>query len=185
MGVEIKPTAISDVIEFLRQIFGDERGFFFEAFRSSWLTELGVDVQFVQQNESFSQNGVLRGLHFQLNRPQGKLVRALSGDVYDVAVDVREGSNTFGDWVGVTLRSDLKNSLWVPAGFAHGFLVLSETAELVYQCTEYYDPESEYSIHWQDCHLGIEWPLPESDIKVSRKDSSGSSFSNAPKFHHL
>ena len=180
--VEVKPTAIPDVIEFVPQVHGDERGYFFEGFRSSWLSDAGVNVQFVQQNQSFSQKGVLRGLHYQLEDSQGKLVRVLSGEIYDVAVDIREGSATYGQWVGVVLNSELKNSLWVPVGFAHGFLVLSETAEIMYQCTDYYNPSSECSIHWQDSSLAIEWPLVAEEIRSSSKDDAGLSFDEAPKF---
>lgn len=177
----IVPTVIKDVIEFRPQIHGDSRGYFFEAFRASWLEDCGVSVSFVQQNQSFSQQGVLRGLHYQTVQPQGKLVRALSGEIYDVAVDIRANSATFGQWVGIVLNDQLKNSLWVPAGFAHGFLVMSKTADIAYQCTDYYHPSSEISIHWQDQDLDIQWPLESGDITTSAKDDAGIAFKSVPQ----
>lgn len=163
-------------------VFGDERGFFMETFRESWFTEqLGLaGVRFVQDNHSASAKGVLRGLHYQLEQPQGKLVRVISGEVFDVAVDVRRSSPSFGRYVGVTLSAANKRMFWVPPGFAHGFLVTSEHAEFVYKCTDYYRPDAERSILWNDDDIGIDWPL--SDVTLSDKDAQGSSLATAETF---
>lgn len=151
--------AIPDVILFEPKVFGDERGFFFESFNQQvFEAEIGRRVNFVQDNHSRSTKGVLRGLHYQLKQPQGKLVRIVQGEVFDVAVDIRHGSPTFGKWVGEYLSAENKKQLWVPEGFAHGFTVLSESAEFLYKTTNYYDPGSERSILWNDPDLGINWP---------------------------
>ena len=142
------------------RIFGDERGFFLETFQAvRYEQEAGIDLPFVQDNHSGSARGVLRGLHFQKTKPQGKLVRVVRGEVYDVAVDIRKGSATFGEWEGVILSEDNKKQFWVPPGFAHGFVVLSPTADLEYKCTDYYDPSDERSILWNDPDLDIPWPI--------------------------
>lgn len=152
-------------------IFGDERGFFLETFQAvRYEQEAGIDLPFVQDNHSRSARGVLRGLHFQQTKPQGKLVRVVRGEVYDVAVDIRRGSATFGEWEGVTLSEDNKKQFWVPPGFAHGFIVLSDTADFEYKCTDYYDPNDEGCILWSDPDLDIPWPI--ANPVLSTKDES-------------
>ncbi|MDA8796833.1 dTDP-4-dehydrorhamnose 3,5-epimerase [Luminiphilus sp.] len=153
------------------RIFGDERGFFLETFQAvRYEQEAGIDLPFVQDNHSRSARGVLRGLHFQKTKPQGKLVRVVRGEVYDVAVDIRKGSATFGEWEGVILSEDNKKQFWVPPGFAHGFVVLSVTADFEYKCTDYYDPSDEGSILWSDPDLDIPWPI--ANPVLSTKDES-------------
>jgi len=152
-------------------VFGDERGFFLETFQAvRYEQEAGIDLAFVQDNHSRSARGVLRGLHFQKTRPQGKLVRVVRGEVYDVAVDIRKGSATFGEWEGVILSEDNKKQFWVPPGFAHGFVVLSDTADFEYKCTDYYDPNDEGCILWSDPDLDIPWPI--ANPVLSNKDES-------------
>jgi len=158
--VKVTPTAISDVLLLEPKVFGDNRGFFFESFNQKTFNALtGQDVQFVQDNHSRSAKGVLRGLHFQLQQPQGKLVRVVRGAVFDVAVDIRHGSPTFGRWVGEELSEENQRQMWIPPGLAHGFLVTSDSADFVYKTTNYYNPAAERSIRWDDPTLAIEWPL--------------------------
>ena len=157
--MEFEPTNIPDVVLIKPKVFGDHRGFFMETWHEKVFAEAGINECFVQDNHSKSSQGILRGLHYQLKQPQGKLVRVVSGEVYDVAVDIRKGSPTFGKWVGEILSAENKNMLWVPAGFAHGFYVVSDSAEFVYKCTEFYAPEHERSIRWDDPGLGVDWPL--------------------------
>ena len=153
------------------RVFGDERGFFLETFQAvRYEQEAGIDLPFVQDNHSRSARGVLRGLHFQKTKPQGKLVRVVRGEVYDVAVDIRKGSATFGEWEGVILSEDNKKQFWVPPGFAHGFVVLSDTADFEYKCTDYYDSSDEGSILWSDPDLDISWPI--ANPVLSTKDES-------------
>ena len=153
------------------RVFGDERGFFLETFQvARYEQEAGIDLPFVQDNHSRSARGVLRGLHFQKTKPQGKLVRVVRGEVYDVAVDIRKGSATFGEWEGVILSEDNKKQFWVPPGFAHGFVVLSDTADFEYKCTDYYDPSDEGSVLWSDPDLDIPWPI--ANPVLSAKDES-------------
>ena len=153
------------------RVFGDDRGFFLETFQAvRYKQEAGIDLPFVQDNHSRSARGVLRGLHFQKTKPQGKLVRVVRGEVYDVAVDIRKGSATFGEWEGVILSEDNKKQFWVPPGFAHGFVVLSDTADFEYKCTDYYDPSDEGSILWSDPDLDIPWPI--ANPVLSTKDES-------------
>ena len=153
------------------RVFGDDRGFFLETFQAvRYKQEAGIDLPFVQDNHSRSARGVLRGLHFQKTKPQGKLVRVVRGEVYDVAVDIRKGSATFGEWEGVILSEDNKKQFWVPPGFAHGFVVLSDTADFEYKCTDYYDPSDEGSILWSDPDLDIPWPI--ANPVLSAKDES-------------
>lgn len=181
--MKVTNTKISDVKIIEPQVFGDERGFFMETFRESWFRENVLDVTFVQDNHSKSSKGILRGLHFQTQQTQGKLVRITHGEVYDVAVDMRKESSTFGQWVGVLLNEENKRQLWVPAGFAHGFYVISDTAEFVYKCTDYYAPEFEQSVLWNDPELAIEWPLLANErVKLSAKDEAGLLFKNATYF---
>lgn len=167
-------TAIPEVFIFEPRVFGDARGFFFESFNQKIFDEaVGRKVEFVQDNHSQSQKGVLRGLHYQLDpHAQGKLVRCVEGEVFDVAVDIRENSATFGKWVGVVLSAENKRQLWIPEGFAHGFLTLSDTAQFLYKATNFYAPQSERSIIWNDTDIAIEWPAVES-IVLSAKDEQG------------
>ena len=166
-------TEIPDVKIFEPKVFGDERGFFMETFRADEFLKLGIEARFVQDNHSKSKQGILRGLHYQIKQPQGKLVRVISGEVYDVAVDLRKSSKTFGKHVGVILSEENKKQLWVPKGFAHGFYVMSESAEFVYKCTDYYAPEFEQSLLWNDEDLNIEWPIIRDNIPLlSEKDKN-------------
>ncbi len=176
-------TAIPDVLIFEPKVFGDERGFFFESFNHKLFEEaVGYPVTFVQDNHSKSSKGVLRGLHYQLPpHAQGKLVRCVAGEVFDVAVDIRKSSPTFGKWVGVHLSGENKRQLWIPEGFAHGFVTLSETAEFLYKTTNYYAPQSEGSIRWDDSQVDIEWPI-EGELSLSKKDQEAISFSLAIMF---
>ncbi|AGE85721.1 dTDP-4-dehydrorhamnose 3,5-epimerase [Cronobacter sakazakii] len=171
--MKVVKTDISDVLIFEPKVFGDDRGFFFESFnQKTFMEAVGRKVTFVQDNHSKSACGVLRGLHYQLDPyAQGKLVRCVVGEVFDVAVDIRKNSTTFGKWVGVNLSADNKRQLWIPEGFAHGFLVLSETAEFVYKTTNYYNPESDRGIIWNDEDISIEWPLVRDPI-LSHKDKN-------------
>ena len=176
------PTEIPDVLILEPRIFGDERGFFFESYNATRFHELtGFNGEFVQDNHSRSAQGVLRGLHYQIRQPQGKLVRVVAGEVYDVAVDLRRSSPTFGQWIGVTLSAENKRQLWIPAGFAHGFYVISEMAEFLYKTTDYYAPEHERTLRWNDPQLGIDWPLT-SEPTLSTKDQHGIPFSSAEYF---
>jgi dTDP-4-dehydrorhamnose 3,5-epimerase len=171
------PLAIRDVYLIEPQVFGDERGFFFESFNHArFEAAIGCAVRFVQDNHSKSAEGVLRGLHFQNPNPQGKLVRVTQGEVFDVAVDIRKDSATFGCWVGEILSADNKKQLWIPEGLAHGFLVLSETAEFMYKTTDYYAPAHEQCIRWDDPTLAINWPLVDAP-RLSSKDQDGMLFS--------
>ena len=170
MAFTFEKTKIPGVVIIQPQVFGDNRGYFMETFKKADYAAAGIDKEFVQDNESSSTKGVLRGLHFQKNHTQGKLVRVTHGEVFDVAVDVRPGSATYGQWVGVTLSSEKKNMFYIPEGFAHGFLVLSDTAEFVYKCTDVYDPSSEGGIPWNDPTVNVEWPKLDVDYKNSEKD---------------
>lgn len=164
-------TAIPDVLIIESKVFGDARGFFYESFNAKAFAEAtGLQVQFVQDNHSRSIQGVLRGMHYQIKHTQGKLVRVVQGEVFDVAVDLRRSSPTFGKWVGVVLSEQNKRQLWIPAGFAHGYLVLSAIAETLYKTTDYYSPRDERSLYWRDSEVGIEWPL-EGDPILSEKDA--------------
>jgi len=167
------PTAIPDVILLEPKVFGDDRGFFYESFNQKAFQEAtGLDVQFVQDNHSKSARNVLRGLHYQVQQPQGKLVRVVQGEVFDVAVDIRKDSKTYGQWVGQLLSAENKKQLWIPPGLAHGFVVLSETAEFLYKTTDYYAPAHERCIAWNDPKIGIEWPLTAEPL-LSGKDKAG------------
>ena len=171
--MKVTPTAIPDVLLIEPKVFGDERGFFFESFNQKAFQEAtGLDLAFVQDNHSKSAKSVLRGLHCQVPpKAQGKLVRVVQGEVFDVSVDLRKGSQTFGRWVGQILSAENKLQLWIPPGFAHGFLNLSETAECLYKTTDYFSPEHERTIRWDDPDIGIEWPL-NAETLISPKDSS-------------
>jgi len=181
-AMKISPTKISEVLVLEPDVYADERGYFMETFRSSYLTKHGVELNFVQDNQSQSRIGTLRGLHYQLEFPQGKLVRVISGTVFDVAVDIRKSSSTFGKWIGETLSAENKKQLWIPPGFAHGFLVLSNSAELFYKCTEYYHPEDDHSLLWNDPAVGIEWPLQNREPILSEKDRIAQCLSQLPVY---
>ena len=177
--MNIFPTNIPEVLIIEPKVFGDERGFFFESYNErQWEEKTGLRTLFVQDNHSRSAKGVLRGLHYQISRPQGKLVRCVVGEVFDVAVDLRRSSPTFGKWAGALLSAENKRQLWVPEGFAHGFLVLSDAAEFLYKTTDYYAPEHERSVVWNDPDLGIEWPI-EGEPVLSRKDAEAAPFKDA------
>jgi dTDP-4-dehydrorhamnose 3,5-epimerase len=177
-----KHLAIPDVILFEPKVFGDERGFFMESFNQNiFENAVGSAITFVQDNHSKSMKNVLRGLHYQIKNPQGKLVRVTQGEVFDVAVDIRKNSPTFGKWVGEILSAENKKQLWVPVGFAHGFLTLSDTAEFLYKTTDYYYPESERCILWKDEKIDIKWLTIDKPI-LSAKDIGGSSFENSEVF---
>ena len=174
--------AIPDVVLFEPKVFGDDRGFFFESFNQNVFEEIvGRPVSFVQDNHSRSLKGVLRGLHYQIKQPQGKLVRVVQGEVFDVAVDLRKSSATFGQWVGVHLSGENKKQLWVPEGFAHGFVVLSECAEFLYKTTDYWAPEHERSLAWNDPDVGVVWPLDGAPL-LSAKDVAGKPISECETF---
>ena len=177
------PTSIPDVLVIEPAVFGDARGFFYESWNRRRFSELvGRDVDFVQDNHSMSARGVLRGLHYQLRQAQGKLVRVAAGEVYDVVVDLRRSSPTFGRSFGLSLSAENRRMLWVPEGFAHGFLVISETAEFLYKTTDYYAPEHERSLLWNDPALGIEWPLEGGEPVLKPKDASGTPLAQAETF---
>ncbi|TNE86150.1 MAG: dTDP-4-dehydrorhamnose 3,5-epimerase [Gammaproteobacteria bacterium] len=174
--MKVIQTGIKDCVVIEPRVFGDQRGFFLETFQASRYAELAnINLPFVQDNHSRSARGVLRGLHFQIRHPQGKLVRVVRGEVFDVAVDLRRDSPTFGQWHGVVLNEDNKRQFWVPPGFAHGFIVLSEFADFEYKCTDYYAPDDEGAIRWDDPDLAIDWP-GGFDIQLSEKDASALGF---------
>lgn len=179
--MNIIDTRIPDVKLLEPKVFGDERGFFMETFRDEWFRQNVAERTFVQENHSKSTQGVLRGLHYQTENTQGKLVRVVSGEVFDVAVDMRRDSPTFGHWVGEVLSADNKRQLWVPEGFAHGFYVLSDEAEFVYKCTDYYNPNAEHSLIWNDATVGIDWPLL-GEPSISAKDLAGKMLAEAATF---
>ncbi|GBL08857.1 dTDP-4-dehydrorhamnose 3,5-epimerase [Microcystis aeruginosa NIES-2519] len=180
--MKVIPTEIPDVLIIEPQVYGDDRGFFLESFNQKDFREkTGVNTTFVQDNHSMSLKNVLRGLHYQIPNPQGKLVRVVSGSVFDVAVDARKGSPTFGQWVGCVLSAENKRIFWVPEGFAHGFLVLSDRAEFLYKTTNYYYPQYEKTILWNDADLGIDWPLDTPPI-LSPKDQAGQPFKSVEVF---
>lgn len=181
-SLKIIETSIPDILIFEPTVHGDERGYFMETWRQSFFTDRGIEVTFVQDNQSKSARGTLRGLHYQLQHPQGKLARVVSGEIFDVAVDLRKHSEHFGQWVGVILSAENKKQLWVPAGFAHGFYVMSESAELSYKCTEYYHPEDDNSLLWNDKKVAIDWPLVDADPLLSDKDKNANSLAVAPVY---
>ena len=178
MAFTFEKTSLPGVMVIQPQVFGDSRGYFMETYKISDFADAGINREFVQDNESSSTKGVLRGLHFQKEHTQGKLVRVTHGEVFDVAVDVRPGSVTYGKWTGVTLSSEKKNMLFIPEGFAHGFLVLSDTAEFIYKCTDVYDPSSEGGNPWNDPSIAIDWPKLDCEYKTSEKDEKHESFAS-------
>ena len=181
--MEFIQTDIPDIIQIIPKQFGDSRGFFLETYRLDLFSKMGIPATFVQDNHSGSQQGVLRGLHYQIRQAQGKLVRVIAGEIYDVAVDIRRSSRTFGKWVGLELSAENKHQLWIPPGFAHGFYVLSEWAEVVYKTTDYYAPEFERSLLWNDPALNIKWPLLNGQLPaLSAKDANGKPLREADLF---
>ena len=181
-SMKVTPTAISDVLVIEPKVFGDERGFFFESWNARTLAAAGLNAHFVQDNHSRSLRNVLRGLHYQVEHAQGKLVRVIAGAVFDVAVDLRRSSPTFGRWIGETLSADNKRMLWVPPGFGHGFYVTQGPAEVQYKCSDYYAPEHERCIRWDDPELAIEWPLNGEPILSDRDRLKGQPFARADCF---
>src|ERR1039458_4569574 len=179
--MKVQSTQIAGVLIVEPVVLGDDRGFFLESFNERAMREIGIDAHFVQDNHSRSQRNVLRGLHYQIHQPQGKLVRVVRGTVFDVAVDIRRGSSTFGKWVGVELSAENKRMFWLPPGLAHGFVVLSDSADFLYKATEYYAPKFERTILWNDPDLGIEWPLTGQPI-LSTKDAAAKTFREAEVF---
>jgi len=180
--MKVVETSIPDVLIIEPKVFGDERGFFYESFNAAaFEAATGLKRQFVQDNHSKSQRGVLRGLHYQIQQPQGKLVRVVAGEVFDVAVDLRKSSPSFGRWFGTHLSAQNQRQLWIPEGFAHGFVVLSESAEFLYKTTDYYAPEHERSLLWNDPELGIQWPFDEAP-QLSAKDQAGKLLREAELF---
>lgn len=182
MPITAFPTSLPGVMVLEPRVFGDSRGFFLESFNQrDFRAATGLSVDFVQDNHSLSQRDVLRGLHYQINHPQGKLVRVVKGSVFDVAVDLRRSSPAFGKWLGMELSSENRRQLWIPPGFAHGFLVTSDSAEFLYKTTDYYHPEHERSLLWNDPDIGIKWPLAGTPV-LARKDAEGSAFGSAECF---
>ncbi|MBT6914911.1 MAG: dTDP-4-dehydrorhamnose 3,5-epimerase [Candidatus Marinimicrobia bacterium] len=181
--MKVIETSLKDVLILEPKVFGDERGFFFESWNQNTFKEVaGVNERFVQDNHSKSQKGVLRGLHYQLEQSQGKLVRTVTGVVLDVVVDLRKSSATFGEHITVELSAESHHQLWIPAGFAHGFVVLSESADFLYKTTNYYAPQHEQCIRWDDPDLGIDWKLKDFSLSLSEKDKQGNSFREATYF---
>jgi dTDP-4-dehydrorhamnose 3,5-epimerase len=179
--VKVIPTALPEVLVLEPRVFADDRGFFVECYNQAVLAEVGITGQFVQDNHSGSVRGVLRGLHYQIKQPQGKLVRVTAGEIFDVAVDIRRSSPTFGQWVGEVLSAERRRMVWIPRGFAHGFLVLSDFAEVFYKTTDFYAPQHERCIAWNDPALGIRWPLRGEPI-LSPKDGLGVALADAETF---
>lgn len=180
--MKIVPTKIPEVLQIKPQVFNDERGFFFESYNQrKFCQKLGIKADFVQDNHSYSRFNVLRGLHYQIQQPQGKLIRVISGEIFDVALDIRKSSPNFGEWVGCYISASNQEQLWIPPGFAHGFLVISHTAEVVYKTTDFYSPKYERTILWNDKDLGIKWPMTSAPI-LSAKDQAGQAFKSAEVF---
>lgn len=179
--MKVTPTRLPEVLLIEPKVFGDSRGFFFESWNEHEFERAGIRARFVQDNHSRSEKGVLRGLHYQVRQPQGKLVRVTEGEIFDVAVDVRRSSPTFGKWEGARLSAQSKSMLWIPVGFAHGFCVLSDFAEVLYKATDFYAPEHERSIAWNDPEIGIDWPLSGAPL-LSPKDAAGAHLRDAEVF---
>jgi dTDP-4-dehydrorhamnose 3,5-epimerase len=179
--MKITPTRLPEVLLIEPKVFGDARGFFLESWNEREFERAGIKARFVQDNHSRSEKGVLRGLHYQVRQPQGKLIRVIQGEIFDVAADIRRGSPTFGKWQGARLTAQAKNMLWVPVGFVHGFCVLSDSAEVLYKTTDFYAPEHERSIAWNDPEIGIEWPLSGAPV-LSPKDAAGVRLRDAELF---
>ena len=181
--MEFVPTKIPDIVLIKPKVYEDPRGYFMETYRVDRFVTAGIPQTFVQENQSLSQKGVLRGMHYQIRQAQGKLVRVISGEIFDIAVDIRRSSPTFGQWVGIILSAESRQQLWIPTGFAHGFYVMSTHAEIVYKVTDYYAPEWERTILWNDPQIGIEWPLPDNfSPTLSKKDIDGKPLAHAELF---
>lgn len=180
--MNVIPTDIEGLVVIEPRVFGDDRGFFMESWSRKTFANLGLDLDFVQDNHSCSARGVLRGLHYQQPKPQGKLVRVTSGRAWDVAVDLRAGSATYGKWGGIELSAQNKRMLWVPPGFAHGFVSLEDGTDFLYKCTDFYDPANEHSLMWNDPEVGIEWPLEGIDPQLSAKDMLGKPLNEVEPF---
>jgi dTDP-4-dehydrorhamnose 3,5-epimerase len=181
--VKVTPAGIPDVLVVEPEVHGDERGFFLETWHAARYAEAGIGLPFVQDNHSRSVHGTLRGLHYQIDRPQGKLVRVITGEIFDVAVDLRRSSPTFGRWVGAVLSGDHRRQLWVPPGFAHGFYVTSESADVIYKCTDYYAREHDRTLRWNDPEVGVVWPLLDGRAPLlSAKDAAGLALRDAPSY---
>ena len=183
-NLQVKPTHIPDVLVLEPKVFGDERGWFYESFNAAqFLAATGIQTDFVQDNQSFSKKNTLRGLHYQVEKTQGKLVRVTAGAVFDVAVDLRQASKYYGQWVGVELSAQNHRQMWIPAGFAHGFFVLSDTAEFLYKTSDYYFPQGERFLAWNDPTVGVAWPIPAGvEPTLNAKDLTGLAWNQAPKF---
>ena len=180
--MQIEQTPLSGVVVLRPRVFGDERGFFLESWNANTFAELGINAPFVQDNHSRSKQGILRGMHYQTEQTQGKLVRVTQGRVFDAVVDMRADSPTLGEWFGCMLTADGHEMMWVSPGFAHGFYVVSESADFLYKCTDYYHPASEVSLAWNDAEVGIEWPIVEGcEPELSTKDAAGLAFAQAPR----
>jgi dTDP-4-dehydrorhamnose 3,5-epimerase len=181
--MQFTPTSIPDILLIQPQVYGDDRGFFMETYQYERFCDVGIPYRFVQDNHSGSRRGTLRGLHYQIQQPQGKLVRVIAGEIFDVAVDLRRSSPTFGKWEGLRLSADNKLQLWIPPGFAHGFYVLSEWAEVTYKTTDYYAPQWERTLLWNDPDIGIRWPINPGEMQViSPKDTQGKVIAQAEVF---
>jgi len=180
--MKLSETELTDVYVFDPDVYGDHRGYFMESWRQEWFEKIYSGLDFVQDNQSLSTKGTLRGLHYQIQRPQGKFIQSLEGEIFDVAVDLRKSSPNFGEWIGVILSSDNKRMLWVPPGFAHGFLVMSETAKIAYKCTDYYSREHERSIRWNDPDIGIDWPVGDAQVFLSEKDAEAGFLKDADTY---
>ncbi|MEE4204203.1 MAG: dTDP-4-dehydrorhamnose 3,5-epimerase [Halieaceae bacterium] len=182
--MHVEQTPLSGVLLLRPKVFGDERGFFLESWNAQTFADIGINAHFVQDNHSRSRQGILRGMHFQTQQTQGKLVRVTQGEVFDAVVDLRADSPTLGQWCGYMLTAEGHEMLWVPPGFAHGFYVVSEQADFLYKCTDYYHPESEVSLAWDDPKIGIEWPLVNGEAPaLSAKDAAAKRFEDVPLFH--
>jgi len=183
MAMHFSTTRLPDVILIKPKVFSDQRGFFVETFRQSIFREAGISDTFVQDNHSLSQRGTLRGLHYQIRQVQGKLIRVVAGEIFDVVVDIRRSSPTFGQWVGVVLSAENKHQIWIPPGFAHGMYVLGDGAEVIYKMTDYYAPEWERTLLWNDPEIGVEWPLIEGlELVINEKDRQGNLLRDAEIF---
>ena len=180
--MEFTPTDISDVVLIKPSVFDDDRGFFMETYESRAFADVGIRDHFVQDNHSGSRQGTLRGLHYQIRQPQGKLVRVVSGEIYDVAVDLRRTSRTLGDWIGIRLSAENRLQLWIPKGFAHGFYVVSDWADVIYKVTDFYSPEDERTLLWNDATVGVRWPIAGHGPLLSSKDAVGLSLRGAELF---
>jgi len=185
ISLDFQSSAIPEILLITPKVCSDDRGFLMEFWQAEKFTQMGIDLHFVQDNHSRSSCGVLRGLHYQIKQPQGKLVKVVNGEVFDVAVDLRKSSPTFGQWAGATLSGENKQMLWVPPGFAHGFYVISQSVDVIYKCTDFYAPQHERTIRWDDPDLAIAWPTKGEEPIVSEKDAAGAFFKDAEVYREL